>query len=164
MIFRYDITVDRFGALKSRRMKCFSDLRGAYECSLKGMVAYIVPGDTDRKSLIKRLEKLGHRISLLEAELPLNVREKYGIETRGGILEQLPVGLRYAIDGYDFVRAKETVYYTTIGSDEWVFEFRKYVGRVCAELGRALSSHSRVISVSDIPKEQIFGDTFNKYR
>ena len=164
LIFRYDITVDRLGALKSRRMKCFSDLRGAYECALKGIVAYNSPGDSDRKSLIKRIEKFGHRISLLEAELECNVREQYGIEIRGGILEQLPVGLRYATDGYDFVRAKEAVYYSTIGSDVWIFEFRRYVGCVCTELGRALSSHSRIISVSDIPKEQILGETYNKYR
>ena len=86
------------------------------------------------------------------------------IEPKGETLDQLPVGLRYTLDGFDFLEAQEQLYYATIGSDSWLEELRSYIGRVCASLGSELSKHSGVISVSDIPIEDILNPGFNKYR
>ena len=164
LLVRFDRMFGSFFSLKSRRFKCFNDLRSAYECILKGAVAYGQPRDSDRKHLIRSVERFGHRISDLESAIAPDFAHALLIEPKGDTLDQLPVGLRYTLDGFDFLEAQEQLYYATIGSDSWLEELRSYIGRVCDSLGSELSKHSGVISVSDIPIEDILNPGFNKYR
>lgn len=163
LLARFDRTFGTFFSLKSRRFKCFNDLRSAYECILKGVVAYAQPRETDRKSLIQSVEKFGHRISALEQAISQELADSLDIEHKGTVLDQLPVGLRYTLDGFDFLEAQEPLYYASIGADTWVEEFRSYVGAVCAAFGSELSKHSGIVSLSDIPVEDILNPGFNKY-
>lgn len=164
LLVRFDRMFGSFCSLKSRRFKCFNDLRSAYECILKAGIAYGQPRDSDRKRLIRSVERFGHRISDLESAVPPELACALLIEPRGDILEQLPIGLRYTLDGFDFLEAREQLYYATIGSDSWLEELRSYVGRVCGALDSELCKHSGVTSVSDIPIEEILKPGFNKYR
>lgn len=164
LLARFDRVFGSFFSLKSRRFKCFNDLRSAYECILKGAVAYGQPRDSDRRHLIRSVEKFGHRISDLEGAIAPDLARALCIEHKGDVLDRLPVGLRYTLDGFDFLEAHEQLYYATIGSDSWLGELRSYIGRVCDSLGFELSKHSGVISVSDIPIEDILNPGFNKYR
>jgi hypothetical protein len=164
LLVRFDRMVGSFFSLKSRRFKCFNDLRSAYECILKGAVAYGQPRDSDRKHLIRFVERYGHRISSLESAIPPDLACALLIEPKGDTLDQLPVDLRYTLDGFDFLEAQEQLYYATIGSDSWLEKLRSYIGRVGDSLGSELSRHSGVISVSDIPIEDILNPGFNKYR
>lgn len=164
LLLRFDHMSRSSLSLKSRRFKCFNDLRAAYECILKGAVAYGQPRNSDRAHLIRSVERFGHRISSLEAAVPTNLAGALLIEPKGDILDQLPVGLRYTLDGFDFLEAQEQLYYVTIGSDSWLKELRSYIGRVCDSLDSELSKHSGVVSVSDISIEDILNPDFNKYR
>jgi len=160
---RFDITFERYHAIKTRRFKCFIDLRWAYECILKAIIAYSQPRDMERGALIKATEQAKHKISVLERTV-MEGNNTFGVEPCGDQLDQLPIGLRYALDGYDFRDAKEELYYDTIGSDVWLENFRKYVGQLMSRVGDELSKHGGIINAADIPIEEIIGDKFNKFR
>lgn len=50
LLTQYDLTIDRFSGVKSRRFKCFNDLRPSYKCILKSVITYHQPRDMERKS------------------------------------------------------------------------------------------------------------------
>ena len=164
LIDRFDRTFEVYFGVKSRRIKCYYDLRAAYECILKSIIAYHEQPEIERRDLIKKTERYGHKISELEV-LAQNVdtdREST-VLSWGTILDRLPVGLRYALDAYDFIEAKESLYYETIGDDDWLYRLRKYVGTLSKAFGEKLSCHSGIISVRDIPMEKLLCKDYNKY-
>lgn len=165
-LLRYDKTINAFLAVKSRRLKCFNDLRSAYECALKCAVAYHQPPETERIVVIRRIERHGHKIESLENSVALLAGlETYGIKAHGDILKGLPVSLRYTLDGFDFLYAKGNLYYETIGSDDWLDAFRGYVGWVFKALDASLSKHSAVRSAKEIGLEEVLAlaGEYNKY-
>ena len=165
LLKRYDKTSESFFAVKSRRLKCFNDLRSAYECALKCAIAYHQHPETERRRLIEQVERNGHRIEKLEEEVSRLVGlAVYSIEEKGAVLTRLPVSLRYALDGFDFLAAQEPLYYETIGSDTWLDSFRVYIGRVLEALNATLSKHSGILSAADIPIEKVLDTEYNKYR
>lgn len=165
LLIRYDRTIDGFSGVKSRRFKCFNDLRSAYECILKAIVAYHQPRDMDRKLLIQTAEKHGHHISSLErSAIMLTAAGALNLEERGELLDKLPVGLRYALDGYDFLLFHEDLYYETIGCDPWMIDLRGYLDRVSKAMNEVLSQHSGIVDISGIPMEELLGERYNKYR
>lgn len=165
LLIRYDRTIEGFSGIKSRRFKCFNDLRSAYECILKAIIAYHQPRDMERKALIQSAERHGHRISSLEeSAIKLASPGTLGVEAHGELLDQLPVGLRYALDGYDFLEVHEDLYYETIGCDPWMTDLRSYVGRVFQSVNEELSKHSGIVDIADIPMEKLLGQEYNKYR
>ncbi len=165
LLTRYDKTIDAFSGIKSRRFKCFNDLRSAYECILKAIIAYHQPRDMERKALIHTAERHGHQIASIEQSVvEVGGKALFGIEERGELLDRLPVGLRYRLDGYDFLEAHEDLYYETIGCDPWLTDLREHIGQIHRELNERLSEHSGIINVADIPIDKILNDGYNKFR
>lgn len=165
LLHRYDKTIDTFFAIKSRRLKCFNDLRGAYECALKCAIAYHQQSTTERRLLIEATERHGHHIDRLEDDVTRLIGDNpYGVESKGALFGRLPVSLRYSLDGFDFLKAQEQLYYATIGSDNWLYSLRSYIGRIYEALNDTLSKHSGIISAADIPSEKLLGSEYCKYR
>jgi len=164
LVIRFDSTFEQFAAVKTRRFKCFNDLRSAYECILKAIVAYRQPRDMERKALITAVEKHKHNISSLEKSILSVEGERFGVEARGERLDQLPIGLRYTLDGRDFREAKEQLYYETIGSDFWLGRLRDYIAGVRDAVGTELAKHGGIVSAGDIPMEKILGTEYSKFR
>jgi hypothetical protein len=119
----------------------------------------------DRKRVIQAAEKHGHRISSLEkSAIMLTSAGALSLEERGELLDKLPVGLRYALDGYDFLLFHEDLYYETIGCDPWMIDLRGYLDRVFKSMNEVLSKHSGIVDISDIPMEELLGERYNKYK
>ncbi len=76
----------------------------------------------------------------------------------------LPVGLRYALDGYDFRDAKEDLYYETIGSDVWLEGLKAAALKLADNLDAHLEYHSGIIDVGKIPFEELIAEKYNKFR
>ena len=138
----------------------------ACECFLKSLHALYGEQSRDRKTVIKEAEFFRHNIQHLaetvSTHLTSDLWEKlkpYSIKT-----SKLPVGLRYALDGYDFISAREKDYYDTVGSDTWMDSFYEVLQELQKEIDDELHKHSGIISMSDIPIEEILKPKFNKYR
>jgi hypothetical protein len=75
----------------------------------------------------------------------------------GGVLNSLPVSLRYTLNGLDFLAAHEERYYPTVGSDDWGLNPFALIEQVFKDLGAQLSKHSAIISAADISFETTTG-------
>lgn len=166
LLARYKLTIDHFYAVKSRRLKVFIDLRMAAECLLKAHIAYYCPGDSDRKQVISRVEKYSHHVAKMASQVHSHIaRDKWErlvsfIEQ----LDQLPVGLRYRLDVFDFRDANEEFYYRTVGDDGWLHELYDAIYAVGQDLGEVLSSHSRILTGSELWEEfQARSEEHRKY-
>lgn len=164
-LHRYRLTVDDFYATKSKRFKLFIDLRMAAECALKASIAYYNQSELCRKDLIQKTKCYGHKIKEMKDELKSNSNliltksiEKYFLD-----LDNLPVGVRYRLDGMDYREANEEIYYQTIGDDDWLDGLYENLKQFVSDIGKKLSSHSRVIPSSELFNE-ILKPSFNKYR
>jgi hypothetical protein len=163
LVLRFDVTFQRFHPIKTRRFKCFIDLRLAYECILKAILAYQQPKDMEREALIRTVEKRGHNISALEAAVSSEATN-FGLESWGSELDHLPIGLRYSLDGQDFRDMKEDLYYKTVGSDVWLHHLRDYLVRVRDVVNEELKQYNGIVTIADIPTEKLLGGEYNKYR
>lgn len=165
LIERYTCYFDQYDGIKSRRLKSFIDLRMALESLLKS--AHALHGDQgrNRKVVIREVESFRHDIlSLANAVRPYIPGElRSELWPFAERMKELPVGLRYALDGYDFIYAREELYYQTIGNDHWMDSFHKAICNLKDEIDKELSKHSGVVSLSDIPIEKILNPGFNKY-
>lgn len=164
LLSRFSTIFEKYFAIKSWRMKCFIDLRMSCECFLKALQVYHESPELDRKASIKVVESYGHRVTELARDASIHlspdVWEKLKPYTEE--LAKLPVGLRYALDGYDFISAREGDYYATIGSDDWMDRFAEVLGEVKDELNEKLKNHSGIYGVEAL-KEEILNPPFNKY-
>lgn len=160
---RFNLTFEHYYAIKSRRLKCFIDLRWSYECILKAIIAYRQPREMEREALIRIAEKARHNISALE-EAALCDDGAFDVQARGHEIDNLPVGLRYALDGYDFREAKIDLYYQTIGSDRWMEDFYEYLIRLIDQVDRKLRTRAAVVSMADIPIDELLKVQFNKFQ
>lgn len=144
-----------FYSTKSRRMKCFIDLRMAMESALKSVVTYYCHSDTKGEKLVKKVENYRHHIEKLIAKarehIPSDMRTS--VEALANELHQLPVGLRYRLDVMDFKANNEALYYKTVGSDVWMNNSSKTIQAVADFIGKELSKESRILSGSDLLKE-----------
>ena len=154
-----------FQSVKSKRMKCFIDLRMAIESALKSYAAYHLHSDLNGKKLVKRIERYKHHVEKIYIRcaeyLPTDQKEicqGYCLQ-----LKELPVGLRYRLDGMDFLYAQEKLYYQTIGNESWLVGLEKLVNALIEDIGQTLSSHSQVIDGSSLTFEELFLQPYNKY-
>jgi len=164
LLERYDVMIERFCDRKSRRLKCFADLRGAYECILKCAIAYAAPRNELRREIIRGVERHSHNISALEGAVSSEVQSLLSLKAYGGVLDLLPVGLRYALDGYDFIKANHETYYRTVGCDSWMDELRAYVGCIRDAMDGVLENHSCIVSGADITLQALLEVEYNKFR
>jgi hypothetical protein len=164
LLSRYTLTRDRFWSIKSRRLKLFVDLRIAYECILKAYVAYFADSKTDRATLTSRIEAFRHSVHRLRVavlpNLPPGLAQKAA--TFDAELVQLPVALRYKLDGFDFLEAKEDLYYRTVGNDSWLMSFAECVQALVEDFDRVLQKHAGFVSIDELA-ESIMTPSHNKY-
>lgn len=163
-LFRYRLTFDRLFAIKSQRLKLFLDLRMAAECLLKAYAAYFLLGNRDRKSAIESVERYGHRVGQLAADvqefIPSDAWTRFNAFVSQ--LDSLPVGLRYGLDGADFREFNEEFYYQTVGSDTWLDELHDVLRAMSDTLNAKLSSHSEIVGIADLLK-RLEAPQYNKY-
>jgi hypothetical protein len=163
-LHRYQITVEHFFAIKSKRLKLFLDLRMAAECILKAYSAYFYMRELSRDKVIQKVEKHSHKIGEMAAivrpcvEPSIWERFNQFVES----LNCLPVGLRYQLDGADFRQVNEDFYYETVGSDAWLDALHDAIKLLADTLGKQLQTHSRVVTVNEIMSE-LMAPQHNKY-
>jgi len=73
---RFDLTFEECFAIKSKRAKCFIDLRMAYECILRAVIVYF-EGDNDRESNINLIEKFKHYLANMEQRASKHFPDKF---------------------------------------------------------------------------------------
>lgn len=165
LLSRFKAIFEKCFAIKSWRMKCFIDLRMSCECFLKAIRVYHENPELDRKAAIKKVESYGHKVTELARDSSSHLSPELWKELKPytEALVTLPVGLRYALDGYDFISAREDDYYATIGSDGWMDGFAKVLEKVKNEINEELQGHSGIYGMAAL-KEEILNPPFNKYR
>ena len=164
LLNRFEIIFESHGALKSMRLKCFIDLRMAFECFLKSLIAFHEDRNLHRRAIIQKVEAYGHNVPRLSQDvcihLPCDLCEK--VQSFAKTLNRLPIGLRYALDGYDFIVAKEEEYYKTIGRDSWLYELFDLLVDVQNELNRKLKQFSGIVCPSAY-LDELLSPPFNKF-
>ena len=153
-----------FYSRKSRRFKCFVDLRMAMESALKSVVVYYCHFDTEGEKLVNKVENYRHHIDKLIKKalehLPKDLQDK--TRTLCVELDQLPVGLRYRLDGMYFKEMNEKLYYATVGSDAWMEDTSSTIKSIADFIGKELSKESRILS-GEALWEKLFAPEYNKY-
>ena len=153
-----------FSSLKSRRMKCFIDLRMAMESALKSVASYYCHSNLKGEKLIRKVEGYRHHMDKLKPAaqpyLPAEIVER--VSSVCDQLQSLPVGLRYRLDVMDFISNREDEYYNTIGSDTWMSSTARTVWGVSKFIGKELNKESRIIDVDEL-MEEFFQPRYEKY-
>ena len=164
-LHRYRLTVNAFYAVRSKRWKLFIDLRMATECALKAVIALHLPAVTGREQVIRQVESYGHKIEKLADQTKPNMTENEleAISPFIKELEKLSVGLRYRLDGSDFFKLNEEIYYDTVGSDGWLDRLYDAVQLVAESIDEKLRDHSKIVSVADLEIDDLLTNTHNKY-
>ena len=158
--------VPDFTSLKSRRIKCFIDLRMAMESALKSVVAYFYHGNLEGEKLVKRVENYRHHIEKLRPKAVPYLPEGDISEKATDLCDEfsrLPVGLRYRLDVMDFIRNREEIYYSTIGCDEWLDSAATIIEKISEFIGGELSKESRCANASEM-WEEFQQPRFEKYK
>lgn len=153
-----------FYSSKSRRMKCFIDLRMAMESALKSVVTYYCHSDKQGEKLVKKVESYKHHIEKLIKKalehLPEDLRDK--ANTLCTELHKLPVGLRYRLDVMSFKRNNSNLYSETVGSDTWMKNTSQTIKSITDFIGKELNKESRILS-GEALKEEYFASKYDKY-
>ncbi len=153
-----------FYSIKSRRFKCFVDLRMAMESALKSVVVHCCHSDMKGKKLVKKVQKYSHHIDKLIIKalehLPKDLHDKTRILCVE--LDKLPVGLRYRLDGMYFKEMNEKLYYKTVGSDAWMENTSSTIKSIADFIGKELNKESRILS-GEALREELFAPEYNKY-
>ncbi|MDP4535593.1 hypothetical protein Q3O60_05295 [Alkalimonas collagenimarina] len=156
---RYKHCINSEGPLfytpRSRRAKCFIDLRMGIEAILKSFISYHEHQDRKGKRIINWIEKFGHKIEKMIAKakphLPQDWIEQYEVPLLK--LDNLPVGLRYRLDAWDFRGNKEELYYDTIGSDVWLGEIHSALIELTKLINSLLKKHDRILGGNELLAE-----------
>ena len=164
LLFRYKLTFDHFSFVKSRRVKAFIDLRMSFECILKASVSYFAHINGERRCIIRKIEGYGHRVDKLAEVFSQYMSERHAVSVSEFVadLRQLPMGLRYKLDCFDFLEAKEDLYYRTVGSDTWLQNLYECTKSICDWLNEHLKRHSRIINGAEL-WEELVKPKHNKY-
>lgn len=152
LLQRYKLTIEHFYAVRSKRLKCFVDLRMAAECMLKAHAAYYLMQDLDREQVIKKVEKIGHRVKHMGDAVEQFIDAAKWDALRPFIeqLEHLPVGLRYRLDVFDFRDENEERYYQTVGSDQWLDDLHDAIAAVAEDFNEQLATHDRILTGEEV--------------
>lgn len=151
-------------SVKSRRMKCFIDLRMAMESALKSVASYHCHSNIQGEKLVQKVENYRHHMKILKpAVIPHLAEEILGsVSAACDHLQSLPVGLRYRLDVMDFMTNREEEYCNTIGSDNWMKSMAETVWAVAKFIGKELNKESRMIGVDEL-MEELVQPRYEKY-
>ena len=165
---RYKYCIDSDGPLfyepKSRRTKCFIDLRMGIEAALKSLICYHDINDRKGKTLINKIEKFRHDIGKMarriEPYLEVAFVERY-IENLVKI-GTLPVDLRYRFDTWEFNEHQEELYEETIGCNRWLAEVYELLESLIELANNNLKQHGGIVTMEEVLKEMA-EPRFNKH-
>ncbi len=87
----------------------------SHQCILNAIVVHRQPCYMELRALVAIVERHKHDISSVENSIHSTDLDRYGVEARGVELDQLPIGLKYALDSKCFREAKEMEYFQAIG-------------------------------------------------
>jgi len=124
----------------------------AMESVLKAYAAYYCHSDICGRKLVQKIENYSHHIDkiLKKCSDYLPHENKQECEKLCDELVKLPVGLRYRLDVMDFMDTNEDLYYSTIGSDDWMFSLKDHIVRITKHIGNELSKESRIVSGEEL--------------
>ena len=166
LLQRYKLTIEAFFGVRSKRLKCFVDLRMAAECILKAHAAYYLMQELSRREVVKSVEGYGHRLGRLGGDVSKSVAADKWAALAPFIeqLDRLPVGLRYRLDVFDFRGVNEEFYYATVGSDAWLDNLHDAIEAVANDFREQLSTHDRILTGEDVWEELLASESrHNKY-
>lgn len=137
---------------RSRRAKCFIDLRMGIESILKSCLSYFHSGDKKGEDLVKWIERYRHGVgNMLKDSAPYlqpGFIDKY--EDQILSLDSLPVGLRYRLDAWDFRGNREEFYYDTVGCDSWLQLLHEALKELIQFMNENLQQHTKILSSSEL--------------
>jgi hypothetical protein len=141
------------------------DLRMALECALKAHIACFFTSTLSREEIIRKVESYGHNLTKLASVVNDSVQPACWDEVLSYVekLEQLPVGLRYGLDGDDFRQANESLYYETVGSDLWLHHLHDTIVKIAGELNQSLVQNSQILSIDEELLQELSQPSHNKY-
>ena len=155
-----------FYSVKSRRMKCFVDLRMAMESILKAYSSYYCHSDISGQKIVQKIENYRHHVEKLLPKCSGYIPDvwqqdciKYCDD-----LSKLPVGLRYKLDVMDFIYQNEELYYATIVNDAWMRGLKDNISGITEHIGDVLSKESKILSGKEVwekldrPRYRKYGD------
>lgn len=156
LLYRYEITRCNFWNTKSRRTKLVMELRFAAECLYKSAIAlkFANQHETDpleEIDLLKKIFKLGHDLPKLRSEAMEIFRDvdAPNLDESHSLLN-LPVDLRYLIDGDTYLYLLENHYYMSIGNDDWITSTYETILGGSKSIGEKLGSYSGIVHASEI--------------
>jgi hypothetical protein len=164
-LHRYRLTEEHFYAVKSKRLKLFLDLRMAAECIMKAHASYFRMAGLSRQEIVRKVESFRHNLSALAGYLDVGECAEGWPKLKPFIekLNQLPVDLRYRLDGSDFRMVEEVLYYETIGCDPWMKGLENVLLEMRNALNETLVKHSGFVSVEDLRALFEGEPSYNKY-
>lgn len=110
------------------------------------------------------IEKYSHNIAKsfvkIEKHLPDGFVAKY--KPCFQVLSELPIGLRYRFDAWDFHDNQEQLYAQTIASQAWMELVLSGLEELIEIANTELGKHTRIVHASELHKE-IFEPTYRRY-
>jgi hypothetical protein len=134
-----------FQSIKSRRVKCYIDLRLAVEAVLKSALCLQSGWSDSGEPLVKRIKSYGHNIGKLQADALKRLKiDKELVETINRC-DTAEIVLRYQVEAVAFREGDDRDYYATIGSDKWLDTLEAFVAKAVEQIGKRLSKFSKPV-------------------
>lgn len=145
----YSQTMDHQG-IKSRRVKCYIDLRLAVEATLKSAICYTASDEEDASKLLDRIVRFRHGITGLVGEAQgffgLGDQDRAALEK----CDVAKIELRYQAEAIPFRTPDDRAYYDTIGNDPWLSKIEALVRQMMDSLNNELKKQSKPVSAKDL--------------
>ncbi len=144
-----------FGEPKSRRAKCFIDLRMGIESDLKSLICYHDFNNRKGKTLVKWIEKFRHNIERMTNRIEPYLAAEFMEKHKSNLLklEKLPVDLRYRFDTWEFSENQEALYDETIGCNRWLTEMYQILEQLIDLANCNLKQHGGIVTMEEVLKE-----------
>ena len=154
-----------FDTPRSRKVKTFIDLRMGIESILKSLVVYYESSSKQGKNLVNWIEKFSHNIEKSLNKVEIHLTDQFLNQYRDCLLElhELPIGLRYRLDAWDFHDNQEEKYAQTIASQTWMELVYEALKELIGLANFELSKHNRIVKASELHAE-IFEPRYEKYK
>jgi hypothetical protein len=134
-----------FQGIKSRRVKCYIDLRMALEAILKAGLCLKSKWSDGGEPLIKRIKGYSHNIGKLQAEALKGFKIDKAVLDAIARCDTAEIVLRYQVEAAAFREGDDRDYYATIGSDKWLDTIEAFVGDAATQIGKRLNKFSKPV-------------------
>jgi len=134
-----------FQSIKSRRVKCYVDLRVTLEAILKSAICLAAKDEEDGETLLKRVKAYGHRIGELSKEAVPLLGGDESVLAALAHCDEAPIDLRYQAEAVPFRSGDDRPYYATIGDDAWLATLERFAQNALDHLDASLRQFSKVV-------------------